>query len=340
MTKYHIGANGPAICKAEKIACRFETHGTQAEIIAIWESSQAAVHADNMRGVSVKRSKQDSDLRTAAVEALAQDFSYDFGDLISYTDEEVQAAVRLAPITATELSYLPIEEDLPVDVGSTTEIKRYRLSNGETMYFKHMVNTEFNESILDHYEATTLSTSLNEVNAYRAAQLMGEGYQELVPETAFRIVDGVVGTASKEVPEDALVSRDFATEKQLQDDYRRAALLDFVIGSHDRHSENFLYGVENSNGKLQSRLRLIDNGLSFPPPDFNLSLYESMFTRGRLQDYSIEDRTLRRDEREALETLRDGVTEWIRSGTIVAERGEATLERIDRTLAAGELLKM
>jgi hypothetical protein len=305
MPKYHLGVNGPAVCKAEKVACRYASHGTESEMLKAWEQEQSQAHAQHMYGISVQSELESA--KEAALELLSQDYSYDFGELISYTDEEVAVATKLAPLTLSELSYAPIELDASFELESTTEISRYSLPNGEGMYFKHMVNTEFNESILTHYEATTLSTALNEANAYRAAQLMGDGYSELVPETSFRIIDGVVGTASREVPEDPMISQDFASEPQLQDDVRRAALFDFVIGSHDRHETNFLYGVEQTNEGRKSRIKLIDNGLSFPPPDFRLYLYSSVFTRDRLDGYKLPDRLLRSDERVALNRLRSGV---------------------------------
>lgn len=349
--KFHIGKNGPAICNARKIACRLggtERHGTRDEMISLWEQEQEAALGDSMlSGVSRAVDEKDPSILSAK-QTLGNRSNYKPAhSQTRWSESERAIAMKLALSNLSELSYVPIDHR---DNGWSTDgcsvVERYVLKDGSVGYFKSFYENSYEEGVFEDYGCTALGASINEVNTYRMAKLLGKGYDELVPETVLREVDGSLGTLQREVKEDARVSRDLHKSKALQEDYRRAAVLDFVIGNLDRHSDNFLYGIEVGPRGKRSRIRLIDNSFTFATGESHHSINESLFAEnsslGGYYDrtgYTVPevDKKLTADEVEALKRARAGVEEWISSKTIAHRRGKDTIKRIDYLLKEGRL---
>lgn len=358
--KYHIGKNGPAPCRANPDkpggrACRFgaDDHGTQTEMIARWEAKQEAEHSAHMESVSKEVGRPLNFDERKAVGSLSDPSKYRPAKKLEvrYGDGEQAIAMKLALSNLSELSHSPIEgrDDEWASDGSTS-VDRYELKSGVTGYFKSFSTNSYDENFFrGKYGVSSIGASINEVNSHRMGKLLGGEYSKLVPETAFREVYGRLGTIQEEVAEDKSISQSFNENEKLREDYRRAAVFDFVTGNLDRHGENYLYAVEQGpNGKPESRLRLIDNSFSFPDPQqqsvVNASSFADNTGAGRVEgdweaEYWASDTGLQltQEDREALTRAREGVTGWIDAKTIGTRRGRATIKRIDYLLSEGRV---
>ena len=290
-------------------------------------------------GISQKTALSGSSV-PSTLEPLAVRAKYrPYGSSVSYSSAEQQVAMNIALSSFSPLSMVSVEErDLRWDTDGSTVVHRHRLGDGTAGYFKPLKDNSICESDFRDYGVSSLGAAINELNAYRMAQLLGGGYAELVPETVLREIDDTVGTLQREVSEPE--SRNFESEA-LFEDYRRAALFDFVIGNLDRHDENFLYGLDELG---QRRIRLIDNSFSFPGFTRSWFLNQSIFADNSPHwlcdtDYSIPDHELdlTADEFNALCRAREGVAGWLEAKTIGTQRGKATLKRIDFLIEADRL---
>lgn len=372
--KYHIGKNGPARCNAQKIACRLggadgtERHGSLADVTALWEQEQEALHSPTLlAGVSrsfedIEEAHEAEELadghnfhRLSTEDRLSNPSGYaPASSKVSYTEEERSVAMALALSELGPLSYAPIQrEDSEWSSEGCTSVRRYELTDGSVGYFKSFAeNSDSSEKLFREYGTTSLEAAVNEVNSHRMANLLGPGFDELVPETALREADGRLGTIQREVPENSALDRNFARNELLQKDYRKAAIFDFVTGNLDRHEDNYLYGAErDSDGELANRVRLIDNSFSFPADLDRAQLNVSLFANNEGADnyltddyryivgYQIprDEYELRPEEKVALKRAQRGVQSWIEAGTVGKAQGEGTLHRIDYLLSAGRL---
>jgi len=358
--KYHIGKNGPAPCRANPDkpggrVCRFgeENHGTKAELTVRWEAQQEAEHRTHLESVSREVGHPLSYDERSAVSSLSDRSKYRPAKKLEvrYGNSEQAVAMKLALSNLNELAHSPIvSRDDDWDADSSTSVDRYELKNGSIGYFKAFSNNSYDEDFFrSQYGVSSIGASINEVNAHRMSKLLGGEFSKLVPETTFREVYGRLGTIQKEVPENELVNRSFKKNEQLRDDYRRAAIFDFVIGNLDRHGDNFLYGLQkDEQGHAQSRVRLIDNSFAFPDPQkpsiVNANCFADNTGAGEVSgswmaEYraNSEDRALTEDDRSALLRARSGVEEWIETKTITTRRGRATLKRIDHLLEEGKV---
>ena len=363
--RYHIGKNGPGPCNAHPErpggrACRFgeERHGTQAEMIALWEREQEESQGESLLS-GVSRSQSGSPSKTelndlSSLEArktLSSPSKYlPSSSDVSYSKNEQSVAMNLALEEFTALSHTPVlSQDLDWETNGFSSVHRYELTDGSVGYFKPFTSNSFEEGEYEDYGVSSLGASINEVNAYRMAEALGSGFRGLVPETVFREIDGEVGTLQRGVQEDLSYSPNFATNPELREDYRKAAILDFVIGNLDRHAQNYIYGVtEDGSGGRRSCIRLIDNSFSFPE-DFKTSHFNSSsFATNRpagdhmsesgswIPPYNMSDRELPLDggEHRALLQARSAVEGWIGAKTISEGRGRKVIERIDHLLKA------
>lgn len=268
---------------------------------------------------------------------------------VVYDPEEQEIARRLAMESSSELSRIAVKSlDQDWHNAGSSYVERCHLEDGATGYFKGFGANSHNESFFAEFSgASSLTASISEINAYRMAQLLGDGFDELVPETRFREVNGSIGTIQREVPEDRSVSRNLGINPALEKDFRKAAIFDFVTGNLDRHAENFLYEAKVlEDGSKENRIRLIDNSFSFPDPERFTEINGSVFGSnqgvpagaGRWYRYPPEKLKLEATERKALSRARDGVEGWIQSGTISETRGRATIERIDHLLMRNRIV--
>lgn len=267
---------------------------------------------------------------------------------VRYSDSELSIAQNLALEGFGELSHRPIRKvDERFFSDSTTQVLRYELEDGSVGYFKSFTENSFDEYAFRDYGTTSLGASINEVNAYRMAQLLGGGFSDLVPETVLRDIDGSLGTLQREVVSEGKPPSSFHRNPQLREDYRKAAIFDFVIGNLDRHSDNFIYGFEGAaGGRRRYRIRLIDHSFSFPWKQasfhFNQSIFAENNAPGGYYDsagYHVPQKEsgLKEDERISLTEAKAGVGRWISEGTIGIRRGRSALRRIDVLLKSDRL---
>lgn len=255
-----------------------------------------------------------------------------------YSRSEQDIILALAAESLNELSIVGVKgEDEKWSTNGGSVVRRYELEDGTAGYFKPLRSNSKSEYDFHNYGMSSLAATISELNAYRMAQLLGGSYAELVPTTALRRIDGEVGTLQLEVKEE-----DDLTEDELMADYRRASLLDFLIGNLDRHSENFIYGADSSGRR---RIRLIDNSFSFPGRKGGEKLNQSVFASGvrmvtpggEWLNLTPEQAKLTPEELTLIRQARSGVEGWLSAGTIGVERGKTTLKRIDALLTLGRL---
>jgi len=353
--RFHIGKNGPAPCNAHPElpggrACRFgaDNHGTLQEVTARWESEQEAQHEGMLDGAQKppETSTEREHLRAEAKKALDDPLPY-YETAVYYSEEEQLTARKLAVESLSSISYAPLKgKDASWSTNGSTTVDRYRLKDGSRAYFKSFIENSGEEDAFLDYGTSTLGASINEVNSYRMAKLLGNGFDELVPETAFRSIDGDIGTLQREVKEDHRLSSDFSSNVILQNDYRKAAILDFVIGNLDRNGENYLLEAASRGPGFmrRNRLRLIDNSFSFPAvyelESVNMSVFADGYAVHGHSVLSPQNHKLNSAELEALNQAKSGVRKWINAGTIAPDRGQATIARIDHLLERGTLRRL
>lgn len=331
-------------------------------MMELWEAEQEAEHGCFLGGQS-RGSAVNSHERSRMQKVLTDPLKYYSisEDGFEYSQEDVSVALNLGALPLSDFAAGRVKDrDLTWKAGGTTSVQRYELMDGSIGYFKSFQeNSRYDEYGFRSFGTSTLGAAINEVNARRMAQLFGPGYEKLVPETVLREIDGEIGSFQREVSEGSEMPPNFHRSVELRGDYRKAAIFDFVIGNLDRHDANLLYeATTGPDGAEAKRLRLIDNAYSFPDLSSKTIVNDSMFadndeTDGDFEEdedgeevefegYYIPDGELQLTSQEVadLERVRKGVRDWMRRGTIVQDRGEATLGRIDRLLQGGKLTSL
>lgn len=353
---FHIGKNGPAQCRAQYRACRYSDfpHGTEQEVTVIWEKSQEEEHGDRLLGgvsskdVNKKVDLANDELRTRTVQTLSYSRHYESANKnYRYKDEEVAIAMKVASQELSSIGYTEVEkEDEEWSSNGFSSVRRLELKDGTRGYFKSVKsNSESSEGNFREFGTNSLTAAVNEVNAYRMAKLMGEGYENLVPETSFTVYDNQLGTLQRESVEmDEGVSAALYSDS-LREDYRKAVIYDFVVGNLDRHTENFIYSRRGED----EHIVLIDNSFTFTDHNefgmlnaANLADNNGVGSpwRKRDSDYRItgEDEHFTEDEKAVLHNVRKGIKSWMDESTITEGAGNSLISRVDALLDKGKLI--
>jgi hypothetical protein len=316
---------------------------------ALWEHEQEDLHGDDLlSGISRESSDFELELHRNRSKRQLSDPSRYIPEVsnIVYSEDERAIAMALALAQSESLSYAAAESrDFSFEADGCTDVKRYELKDGSVGYFKSFTDNSRSEGLFREFGTSSLGASINELSAHRMAQALGPGFDELVPETVLRELDGKLGTLQREVKEDDDLDTMVEHSPELQEDYRKAAILDFVIGNLDRHEDNYLLGAEiDAQGVARNRVRLIDNSFSFPAKYSSSSLNASVFASneglyGLKLTYTMDESELKLkwDELSALRRARASTEGWVAEGTMDPERGARTVERIDHLLSERRL---
>lgn len=350
--RYHIGINGPALCRAREKPCRYAElpHGEETEMILYWEKEQEEQNSDFLTGVS-QNAEANNEHKQEVIQKLSSTKHYESANFMhSYTEEEVKVAMKVATEHLSTVGYTEVEtEDSEWQTDGFSSVKRLKLKDGTRAYFKSISsNSRASESSFQYLGVSSLSAAVNEVNAYRLAESMGEEYRHLVPETSFTVYSGEIGSIQREVVETEGEVSPKLEDKSLRDDYRKAAIYDFISGNIDRHTGNFIYGEIDT----EKHIALIDNSFAFPDHYNRVDIRDSVFADNRTvlnkaeegysEAYRIHDSDYDLDEKEveSLQRARESIKSWIEDSTIESYVGESALMRVDALLEKGKLMSI
>lgn len=366
--RYHLTDNGPRKCNANKRRCRYEDelHGSEEGVKAMWkrkrngeepvlpkaepEDSAEAKSSESEAEVESKELDPKTRSKLAAEKTLGTRAKYSPDDFaVSYSESEKDTAMKLALGNLTELSYTPVKRiDSDWETDGFSSVQRYELEDGSIGYFKAFSRNSHEEWIFRDYGTSSLEASINEVNAHRMAKLLGDEYSEMVPETVIREIDGRIGTLQREVEVNERIGTNFNASPELKQDYRRAALFDFLVGNADRHSGNYMLGEEDHpDHGPRNRIRLIDNSFTFPRkssiPYINESCFATNSPPGGYFDrngYNIPEHELAvtEAEKDSVRRAKAGIETWAKNGTISQDQADSFYSRADELLKDGAQL--
>lgn len=353
--KFHLTENGPTPCRIQWQRCPYEIEGTKSEVTAIWQKQLEEEFGEQLLSGASKREHKRNALSAESVaatidlkgdlEATRSDlrnelmyFSHD-NSSATYPDIERNVAMKVAAAALDESSYTAIiEKDDGWRTNGSTDVQRLKLSDGSVGYFKSLQVNSLKEVSFMRFDTNSLAAITSEVNAYRMSQLMGGKFSKLVPKTEIRTFNGEIGSLQLGVNELKDTGLNFSDDEGLREDYRTAAIFDFVIGSQDRHFRNFLYGEQEDKltRKKRPAIKLIDNSMAFPQSKrsgFNRSLFTQNEPIANADEgLNSDEMTLAPLEIKALIRARSGVMEWMTEGTMTKDHGEETLLRINTML--------
>lgn len=343
--KFHLGPSGPAPCGADERACPYgeADHGTEAELQERWQQKLQNEHSSFLSGAT--RSYAQGSIEELLTVLNREVLLGEHEDYPVYRDEELSVVQKLIPVSRSGISFArTVGQDEEWSSDGSTDVERHYLRDGSKAYFKGLHQDVDVAGDSDAYGFTSLGMLTNEVNAYRISLVLGEGFEGLVPETSFRTISGKFGVLQREVYEPE-ASEGITDGELIQDDYRKAAIFDFVIGNVDRHGGNFLLGVDSQEAKdSPRRLRLIDHGMSFYDDQHRQHIYPiSIFSDNFTVDMDLADENsgyeipedeleLTEGERQSLRRARSTVKAWIEKGTIDRAAGSAVDRRISTLL--------
>lgn len=324
--KYHLGKNGPAPCNAKKRRCRYDDdiHGEQGVVQREWEKRQA-----KQFGAVATITKKEKDIAT-------------FDDRLKKVVIQIQIESDSNLVDQVE------NEDFDFYPDGCTDVERHFFTDGSVGYFKKRYPPDEEKLVYRSYGFTSRETMINEVNAYRLSQAMGSGFDQLIPETVICAIGGWEGSLqrgrenldfSEETKYEIHSNHDWVRhllnyESVFSEDARKAAIFDFVIGSLDRHEENFLV---SRNDDHEYCLTLIDNSFSFPKQKVERRLNETFFVENVKIFWGDDDSKFREDERLALDKAEQTVHEWLQKEQILSEQAQGVFERIDYLRELGRI---
>lgn len=124
------------------------------------------------------------------------------------------------------------------------DVRRVILENGTVGYFKPI-----REEGSPLFTISPVKEISNEIAAYKLSQMLGEGFDELVPETTIRLYDGQVGSIQSECIESETVS---VARKVVSDSSHmtHCFVFDHILENQDRHDGNIM--IQNPPTKIQN----------------------------------------------------------------------------------------
>jgi len=122
-------------------------------------------------------------------------------------------------------------------------------------YAYHKRHDELNSEQVEAFGHNMNTPPMHECAAWHFAQALGPQYQQLLPVTVYRKIEGKWGSLAAELPGTKPAGGAYAGAPDQVND---AGLFDVLIGQQDRHLHNFVW---DANG---GRLGLFDHAFAFP----------------------------------------------------------------------------
>lgn len=277
MVKYHISknTNRPNICKAKVKDCPLgenTPHFDSKEEAKLYIEDMNASTMDMFSTTSKKTNEKTNNRVISQGDSLKEsllesDFYLQYSAVnpmyfqanpeMSKIAVEVMKSIELTDFSSQDFTSKLKKVDLKV----SSHVKILPLTNGDVGYYKSLPINYKKLTSVDSYETTNLKMMLNEVRAYNVAKVMG--YEDLVPETIIaQVSEDDFGSLQKGVK--GGWGRINNIDKEELTNNKRAAIFDFVIGSQDRHDNNYLFQTKANGSRT---VALIDNSYAFPDSD-------------------------------------------------------------------------
>ncbi len=175
-------------------------------------------------------------------------------DLPEFENPHFQEPTRNALTVADVSAVRPISAESGRNANETQKVT---FANGTQAVFK----PKLGESIGYRYGIPDGTLYRREAAASIVADVLG--FDDLVPKTTVREVNGKIGSA-QQFADNSREATKFPLNRQHDGirDAARAAAFDYIIGHVDRHTGNWM--LRQTPAEPQGKLVLIDNGFSFP----------------------------------------------------------------------------
>lgn len=297
--KYHISKNTqrPNICKAEIRDCPL---GENEPHFITKEEARVHVEKINEDSMSMFPTTQKSITTSLPQAMLHEEYFAKYTKNSSGKDSPEYAAIAAEVVKATvptEFNRAKFKKfDDEWQEKSSSHVERIKLSKKQRGYYKSVpINFKLGNAV-DSYDASSLKCAISEVRAYNVAQILG--LDGLVPETTLKeLPDGDFGSLQEEV-----ITAETEISVIGPSELKKASLFDFITGSQDRHDGNFIISYHDGD----YRLKLIDNGYSFPSKSSDFFYNQSMFVGIHESDhFDYPAVTLTEDDTQKLKEIRE-----------------------------------
>lgn len=250
MSKFHFSTKTRQAepCEAEKEPCQYGDHFDNEKDASLFADKQNEKDFGSFSTLA-KTPKSHTHSLQASQDALNAYIAKE-----DNVDEDFQKILNnLIKDESSDLQFDIISEDSNFRIGNETlnDVYRFTLSDGSIGYFKPLREDE----VLPMHSIFPVQEVVNEVAAYKLSQALGDGFDNLVPETTVRHFDGRLGSIQREVKGDTV--KDIEETPTSRDHLANCIVLDYLIGNSDRHSGNYMYI------NPPPEFRMIDNGLAF-----------------------------------------------------------------------------
>lgn len=178
--------------------------------------------------------------------------------------EEGMAEASLATFKETAGSFESLTNIYDFDeqwsADASTSVERVSTEDGTIGYYKSVLINCQEQTGISEFGGSSLKNVINEVRASNFAEALK--LESVIPSTYFiKDDEGDFGTFQEEVSGHIDTTLNRSNLKRVkEEDLKKARLFDFIVGSGDRHNDNYLVYKEGKD----YRLALIDNGYSFP----------------------------------------------------------------------------
>lgn len=226
------------------------------ETNSVFSTTESNAKENNQTPLSIANSENSIKMRNLL--NITTERVYDYRENNFSTEDHSRALNHMINTESSPLQGEVTGEDDNFASFTSNSVHRLNLKDGSVGYFKPLRsgNDYISKEAFEIYGMRNTQEVGNEISAYKLSQALGEGFDQLVPETTIREYNGKIGTIQKEM---IRVRHDEGDDLDIEEKHEiYCAVFDYVAGSLDRHGNNYIETFPPREYKL------IDNGFSFP----------------------------------------------------------------------------